>query len=149
MDLKLRLFSVAEICVSGGHAVDVAMYYPLEEVLDLGCGHCEKLQWPGGQVPIARRILKLRLITVPKVAFISIAVVSSLGIVAGFVFLYFNLHFRRTKSVKISSPRLNNVAVLGCIVVYVSVILLGLDEATLLDADHFSKICMVSTAKVK
>lgn len=45
---------------------------------------------------------------------------------------------------KLSSPRLNNVTVFGCVIVYVSVILLGVDDATLISREHFSKVCMVS-----
>lgn len=130
--------------VVDGRMETVAVYYAEHDFMDFTCAHCKKLVWQAGQIPIARRILKIRLITVPKPAFVVIAAVSALGIVASFAFLYFNLHFRRKKSVKLSSPRLNNVAVSGCIIVYASVILLGLDDATLLSKEHFSRVCIVS-----
>ncbi|PNF38412.1 hypothetical protein B7P43_G07251 [Cryptotermes secundus] len=47
--------------------------------------------------------------------------------------------------IKLSSPRLNNIAVVGCILVYTAVILLGLDHATLPTNTHFSAVC---TARV-
>jgi hypothetical protein len=47
--------------------------------------------------------------------------------------------------IKLSSPRLNNIAVVGCILVYTAVILLGLDHATLPTNTHFSAVCTVST----
>jgi len=47
--------------------------------------------------------------------------------------------------IKLSSPRLNNIAVVGCILVYTAVILLGLDHATLpAGGAHFANVCTVS-----
>ena len=45
--------------------------------------------------------------------------------------------------IKLSSPKLNDVAVIGCILVYVAVILLGFDDATLHIA-YFPAMCTVS-----
>ncbi|XP_024084767.1 uncharacterized protein LOC112127682 [Cimex lectularius] len=47
--------------------------------------------------------------------------------------------------IKLSSPKLNNVAVVGCILVYMAVILLGLDNATLPSTAVFPTVC---TARV-
>lgn len=54
------------------------------------------------------------------------------------------LHFL-VRYIKLSSPRLNNIAVVGCIAVYIGVILLGFDNATFPDVSYFSIVC---TAKV-
>ena len=51
-----------------------------------------------------------------------------------------------SRYIKLSSPRLNNMAVVGCILVYMAVILLGLDHATLPTNTHFSVVCTVSTS---
>jgi len=51
-----------------------------------------------------------------------------------------------SRYIKLSSPRLNNMAVVGCILVYMAVILLGLDHATLPTNTHFSAVCTVSTS---
>lgn len=48
------------------------------------------------------------------------------------------------RSIKLSSPRLNNMAAVGCGLVYGAVILLGLDDATLSDSDgYFPTVCKV------
>lgn len=48
------------------------------------------------------------------------------------------------RSIKLSSPRLNNMAAAGCALVYGAVILLGLDHATLADSGgYFPTICTV------
>lgn len=49
------------------------------------------------------------------------------------------------RSIKLSSPRLNNIAAVGCGLVYGAVILLGLDDATLSDSDdYYPAVCTVS-----
>lgn len=45
--------------------------------------------------------------------------------------------------IKLSSPRLNNMAVVGCVLVYTAVILLGLDHATLPTKAAFPTVCTV------
>lgn len=45
--------------------------------------------------------------------------------------------------IKLSSPKLNNVAVIGCILVYGTVVLMGLDDRTM-PPDVFSVVCTVS-----
>lgn len=135
--------------VSEGVAVNVAMFRPERGSLDFNCEGCKSIVWQSGQVPTARRILKLRLITVSRSAFVVVAGFSICGILACLVFLSLNLYYRRKRAVKLSSPRLNNVAVMGCVIVYSAVILLGLDSGTLYTKDHFTRICMVRTSQVR
>lgn len=45
--------------------------------------------------------------------------------------------------IKLSSPKLNNVAVIGCMLVYVTVGMMGLDDGILTD-DAFPVVCSVS-----
>lgn len=68
-----------------------------------------------------------------------------MGLVVCVLFFYFNFHYRRIKVVKLSSPRLNNIAVLGCALVFIAVILLGVDSGTLINIQYFSQLC---TARV-
>ncbi len=56
--------------------------------------------------------------------------------------------FLLRRYIKLSSPKLNNVAVIGCILVYVAVILLGFDDATL-SVTYFPAMCTVSTNNSK
>nr|CAH7752811.1 unnamed protein product [Callosobruchus chinensis] len=73
--------------------------------------------------------------------------VSLVGIGISFIFLCINLYFRKLRTLKLSSPKLNNVAVVGCILVYCSVILLGINNTTIKSNEHFSKLCFVSVSK--
>lgn len=61
--------------------------------------------------------------------------------------LYFNmvlvrLWFPTNRYIKLSSPKLNNVAVVGCILVYMAVIMLGVDDRSLAD-EAFPIVCSV------
>lgn len=53
------------------------------------------------------------------------------------------LEFYNCRFIKLSSPNLNNFVVVGCVLVYIAVILLGVDHGTLLSDDHFPVICSV------
>lgn len=116
----------------------------------------------------------MRVATIAPLAFYTIATLSSVGIALAIAFLAFNLHFRKLKwvanaillssasagcllctfhltsllrrAIKLSSPKLSNITAVGCIFVYATVILLGLDHSTLPSAaDSFATVCTVST----
>lgn len=131
--------------VSDGVATDIALFDSVNNKLDFNCKACRRIRWQNDRLPIAQRILKISLIKIPSSLFYCIVLISSIGIGASFLFLYFNLHFRRMKSVKLSSPKLNNVAVLGCILVYSSVILLGVHNTAIKFEKYFSELCSVSS----
>lgn len=123
--------------------MDIAIYDSDTSHLNFKCKSCRDAIWMNRQTPIARRILKVSLVRIPKVLYYCVAFVSVLGIGICFMFLVFNLHFRRMKTVKLSSPKLNNVAVFGCILVYLSVILLGIDTSVT-TRRYFNGLCSVS-----
>lgn len=129
--------------IPDGHIRDIALFDSDSGELDFECKTCFRVSWWNAQTPIAQRILKVSLITIPKSAFYSVIFVAIMGILSAMFFLYFNLHFRRMKSVKISSPKLNNVAVVGCILVYLSVILLGFDTSNV--NKYVDELCTVRT----
>ncbi|XP_053692625.1 gamma-aminobutyric acid type B receptor subunit 2 [Sabethes cyaneus] len=121
----------------------IAFYYRKNHTLDFGCPGCEPVQWESGQVPIAKRILRLRVDAISPLAFYTVVILATAGIAISVLFLGLNLHFRKLKTIKLSSPKLSTITVCGCIVVYVATILLGLDHSTLpWPSVTFSTICM-------
>ncbi|XP_076353414.1 gamma-aminobutyric acid type B receptor subunit 2-like isoform X2 [Tachypleus tridentatus] len=63
-----------------------------------------------------------------------------LGIIMASSFLVINIRFRNQRYIKMSSPYLNNVIIVGCMLTYTSVILLGIDSS--LTSEHnFPYIC--------
>lgn len=75
----------------------VALYYPSTSLLDFECPGCEPLKWQGGQVPIAKRVFKLRVVTIAPAAFLAISSLAVVGMMLAVAFLIFNLHYRRLK----------------------------------------------------
>ncbi|XP_055685134.1 gamma-aminobutyric acid type B receptor subunit 2 [Lutzomyia longipalpis] len=132
--------------IQRGKLNPVALYYPSEQHLDFKCPECVAVQWQSGQVPIAKRVFKLRIATIAPVAFYTMTSLASVGVTLALAFLAFNLHFRKLKAIKLSSPKLSNITAVGCILVYTAVILLGLDYSTLPATEvAFSTVC---TARV-
>ncbi|XP_054265388.1 gamma-aminobutyric acid type B receptor subunit 2-like [Macrosteles quadrilineatus] len=131
--------------VQDGKVVRVALYDPSTPILDFHCAGCVRIAWQGDHVPIAKRVFKLRVVTIQPAAFLIVTSLASVGITLACGFLAFNLYFRRLKYIKLSSPRLNNMAVVGSILVYMAVILLGLDHNTLPTKAAFPTVC---TARV-
>nr|XP_012147462.1 PREDICTED: uncharacterized protein LOC100877668 [Megachile rotundata] len=130
-----------------GHVIRrIAIFSPEDGKLIMNCPGCAITRWPGGHPPAARRVCRLRVVTVAPAAFLAVTCLASVGVTLALAFLAFNLHFRKHKSIKLSSPRLNNMAAVGCGLVYGAVILLGLDHATLPDSnDYYPTVC---TARV-
>ncbi|GJQ84523.1 GABA-B-R3 [Trypoxylus dichotomus] len=129
--------------IQNGKLETVAIYFANRNFLEFNCDTCKSIKWKEDRVPIAQRVFKTRLVTIPRPVFYSILLISLLGITICLTFLYLNLHFRRNKSFKLSSPKLNNVAVIGCIFVYLAVILLGVDKGSLLKDEDFSRLCNI------
>ncbi|XP_065355456.1 gamma-aminobutyric acid type B receptor subunit 2 [Calliphora vicina] len=141
-----RIGTTAFYQIQNGQLEPIALYYPAANALDFQCPHCKHVKWHGGQVPIAKRVFKVRVATIAPLAFYTIATLASVGIAMALAFLAFNLHFRKLKAIKLSSPKLSNITAVGCIFVYTAVILLGLDYSTLPShEDSFATIC---TARV-
>ncbi|GBP83135.1 Gamma-aminobutyric acid type B receptor subunit 1 [Eumeta japonica] len=109
----------------------------------LACAGCARARWAGG-VPAARRLLVLRVDSVWAPARLAVAVLAAAGIALATTFLAFNLHYSKRRSIKLSSPRLNNMTAIGCVLVYAAVALLGVDHSLLPPRVPFSAICIVS-----
>ncbi|KAL9973239.1 hypothetical protein ACROYT_G019663 [Oculina patagonica] len=107
-----------------GHAVPVGYYDALVKELRLvGKGNL----WPDGKVPLDKTITVTKFVQVPLWLVILTSVLSFLGIALALFFLGFNLRFRLKRYIKLSSPNLNNVILLGGIMMYSTVFMYGLD----------------------
>ncbi|XP_061380667.1 gamma-aminobutyric acid type B receptor subunit 2 [Danaus plexippus] len=123
--------------IQGGRPKTVALYSHGHE---MSCSECTKPQWAGG-VPAARRVLVLRVDSVWAPARLAVATMSAAGVALSLAFLAFNLHYSKRRFIKLSSPRLNNMTLIGCVLVYTAVALLGVDNAILPSYVPFSALC--------
>ncbi|KAK2172393.1 hypothetical protein NP493_966g00017 [Ridgeia piscesae] len=85
------------------------------------------IRWIGGRPPPDSITEKI----VPKVIstnlFFAMTSLAVLGIVMSLIFLVFNIRYRHRRYIKMSSPNLNNVILLGAIFAFIAIILCGID----------------------
>lgn len=107
--------------------VKVGEYCAERDHLDLLSG--EPFRWVGKNPP-KDRTLRLIEHTQVNITIYSILVACSvLGILLAIGFLAMNIHYRNQRYIKMSSPHLNNLIIVGCMLTYLSVIFLGLDSS--------------------
>lgn len=83
--------------VQDGRLQSVALFHPSQLHLDFDCLKCVPIKWKNGQVPIAKRIFKLRVATISPIAFFIVSTLALIGIISSIAFVAFNLHFRKLK----------------------------------------------------
>ncbi|XP_021203983.1 gamma-aminobutyric acid type B receptor subunit 2 isoform X1 [Bombyx mori] len=107
--------------------VKVGEYCAERDHLDLTSW--ESFKWLGKNPP-KDRTLRLIEHTQVNITIYSILVSCSvLGILLATGFLAMNIHYRNQRYIKMSSPHLNNLIIVGCMLTYLSVIFLGLDSS--------------------
>ncbi|XP_036364248.1 uncharacterized protein LOC115218300 [Octopus sinensis] len=124
----------------GGKMQVVALYEPDNESLNFSCDACVPIVWRGRRVPYDKNIIVMKLKAIHPTAFYTVCALCIVGVSMAIFFLAFNLYNRSLKYIKLSSPILNNVAVIGCILVYLALMLLGFDEKTM-RRDHYPFVC--------
>ncbi|XP_076371386.1 gamma-aminobutyric acid type B receptor subunit 2-like isoform X2 [Tachypleus tridentatus] len=123
----------------GGTEVKIGEYDSIANTLDLSKGR--SISWRGDTDPPMDRTLIIIERTRISVAVYSILVTFSiLGILLASVFLVVNVRYRNQRNIKMSSPYLNNLIIVGCMLTYTSVVLLGLDSR-LTSEKNFPYIC--------
>lgn len=83
--------------------------------------------------------------------FISISICSGIGLFVTCAFLAFNIHFRSHRYIRMSSPTLNNIILCGCMLAYISMILMGINSSLFRERSYMTLImniiCPVSVIK--
>ncbi|XP_065572000.1 gamma-aminobutyric acid type B receptor subunit 2-like isoform X2 [Artemia franciscana] len=102
------------------------------------------IYWSGGRPPKDRTLQIIVKSRVNRTIFSILSTISSLGILLALIFLAINIRYRNQRNIKMSSPYLNNVIIVGCFLTYTSVILLGLDSGLTSEA----ALPVICTARV-
>ncbi|XP_020892902.2 gamma-aminobutyric acid type B receptor subunit 2 isoform X2 [Exaiptasia diaphana] len=84
-----------------------------------------KYQWIGGHIPVDSLSVSTKERTVPDWLFWLVASFSLAGIVLAVAMLVFNIHNKKIRYIKMSSPNLNNALIVGCIFIYVGGLING------------------------
>ncbi|KAK3707209.1 hypothetical protein QZH41_019563, partial [Actinostola sp. cb2023] len=93
--------------------------------------------WQGGRVPVDGLTTTTKELSVSPWLFWTTTVLSLIGILLSCGFLIFNIYKRDVRYIKMSSPNLNNLLIVGCILVYIGGIVSGYS------GDHLHVFCKV------
>ncbi|CAL1535774.1 unnamed protein product, partial [Lymnaea stagnalis] len=96
----------------------------------------------GGRPPRDRFRYIFKKLPPERSAVIVVLVINTIGLIVAIGFLLFNIIYRNNKHIKMSSPSINNIIVMGCLFTYVFVYVLTADYACWLSGSD-DVICMV------
>ncbi|KTG35969.1 hypothetical protein cypCar_00013112, partial [Cyprinus carpio] len=124
-----------------GQEVKVGEYNAIADVLDL---INNTIRFQGVEPPKDRTFVRLqrRQINVPLYSILS--TITILGMLMAGTFLFFNIKNRNHRLIKMSSPYMNNLIILGGMLSYASIFLFGLDGSFVSDKE-FETLCTVRT----
>ncbi|XP_070566247.1 gamma-aminobutyric acid type B receptor subunit 2-like isoform X2 [Ptychodera flava] len=100
----------------------------------------DTIYWADGLPPLDQRIVNRIPHGVSFILYVIMGCFSYIGIMLAFMFLFFNMRFRKHRFIKMSSPYLNNLIIIGGILCYCYIYLLGLDGPQFTDYT-FQLIC--------
>ncbi|XP_053374076.1 gamma-aminobutyric acid type B receptor subunit 2-like [Mercenaria mercenaria] len=81
----------------------------------------DAIRWKDGIIPRDSTYVRYEEIGIPPTLFITMTSLAGLGSALALSFLTFNIIYRNNRYVKMSSPNINNVLLLGCILSYCTV----------------------------
>ncbi|XP_029189059.2 gamma-aminobutyric acid type B receptor subunit 2-like isoform X5 [Acropora millepora] len=127
-----------------GKAIRIGQHFTFSGELHIFESQKDKI-WEDNIPPKDHTYEAIELMMNPLSLIIIMWLIAVLGVISSLSFLYFNINKGQNRIVKMSSPKLNNVIIVGCILCYTSVILFGLD-ARFLDMRGYGINCNVRTA---
>ncbi|XP_072015945.1 gamma-aminobutyric acid type B receptor subunit 1-like [Amphiura filiformis] len=98
--------------------------------------------WPGGKMPLDHTPILRVYRGIHSELYGTMCFLSIMGILLAVIFLVFNLKYRKQKFVKLSSPNLNNLIILGSVLVYISIFIGGIDS-NLVTHESFGVSCQL------
>jgi gamma-aminobutyric acid type B receptor len=102
-------------------------------------------KWVGGKPPPDHTIIVKQLIVVSKSFFITLNVISGIGVIWALGLLVFNFRFKNFRYIQMSHPVTNNIMLIGFIICLSSIVLFGLDGQKI-SIRYFSGVCHARAA---
>ncbi|KAI5736021.1 hypothetical protein M8J77_025591 [Diaphorina citri] len=123
----------------GRGEIKIGEFNAITHFLDLE--RWEPIRWKEGRGPPMDRTVSITEHSHVKLGiYLTFAISSVIGIVFSAIFLFLNIKHRNQRYIKMSSPHLNNLIIIGCMFTYMSVIFLGLDS-NLTSIEAYPYIC--------
>nr|XP_006813973.1 PREDICTED: gamma-aminobutyric acid type B receptor subunit 2 [Saccoglossus kowalevskii] len=91
----------------------------------------DKIHWADGSPPLDQPVVIRVQRGVSSILYVIMCCLTYIGIMIALMFLFFNMRFRKHRFIKMSSPYLNNLIILGGILCYCFIYFLGLDGTQL------------------
>ncbi|XP_031551307.1 gamma-aminobutyric acid type B receptor subunit 2-like [Actinia tenebrosa] len=101
----------------------------------------KKVIWQGGSPPVDQTLISMELVSVSLPLMIFMTTFAVLGIILATGFLAFNIYYSNRRFIRMSSPRLNSITVIGCILIYLSVICSGIADGKFVTPSRYSIMC--------
>ncbi|XP_067137060.1 gamma-aminobutyric acid type B receptor subunit 2-like isoform X3 [Centruroides vittatus] len=133
-----RQGSIAIKQFQDGEEVNIGEYHSVTSRLEFKKG--KSIMWRGSGPPADQTRQDTIRVRVSRVSYLILSALALLGILSATIFLSINIKYRNQRYIKMSSPYLNNLIIIGCILTYTSVILLGLDSE-MTSEKHFRYVC--------
>ncbi len=108
---------------------------------------CLNFVFSAGSAPNDSPTVVKKVAHVSAVVYLALSIAASAGMLLSLVFLVFNIKNRNIRFIKMSSPNLNNVIIVGCLLSYASVFLLGFDNnvaQNVLHIHNYNAVCSVT-----
>ena len=102
----------------------------------------ERIRWHGKNAPRDHTIKVKLLNKISSTVFLAMSCLALVGILLAMLFLFFNIRFRKHRFIKMSSPYLNNLIIIGCLFSYTSIFFLG-EYEDLITKSFFRYVCVV------
>ncbi|EDV18776.1 uncharacterized protein TRIADDRAFT_16716, partial [Trichoplax adhaerens] len=80
------------------------------------------------RVPVSHVSIETETISISIPALIAFTILSGIGILFCIGLIAFTLNYRHDRHIKLSSPRINIVSAIGCLICYFSIIVFGIDS---------------------
>uniref|UniRef100_A0A8D8VC27 Gamma-aminobutyric acid type B receptor subunit 2 n=1 Tax=Cacopsylla melanoneura TaxID=428564 RepID=A0A8D8VC27_9HEMI len=124
---------------NGRGEIKIGEFNAITHYLDLE--RWDPIRWKEGRGPPMDRTVSITEHSHVKLGiYLAFAISSAIGITFASIFLFLNIKHRNQRYIKMSSPHLNNLIIIGCMFTYMSVIFLGLDS-NLTSVDAYPYIC--------
>ncbi|WKY03721.1 hypothetical protein Q1695_005018 [Nippostrongylus brasiliensis] len=98
----------------------------------------------GWEPPLDATVIERRREYISNLLFVVMSFLALIGISLALIFLFVNIKYRNHRFIKMSSPNLNNLIIVGSMCTFASVVLLGIDTR-ILSNENFVKLCYVKT----
>ncbi|KHJ92802.1 7 transmembrane receptor [Oesophagostomum dentatum] len=94
--------------------------------------------------PLDATVIERKKEYISNVLFIVMSFLALTGISVSLIFLFVNIRYRNHRFIKMSSPNMNNLIIVGSMFTFASVVLFGVDTR-ILSSENFVKLCYVKT----